>query len=90
MKIKYLLIFLFTINHFSFGQKNIWINTRISTTAGLIVSSDSQTPFLMRSLQYGTVPINSQLAYFSGSIKKKYDSLYTADKSSGNLIGAMK
>ena len=80
MKIKYLLIFLFTINHFSFGQKNIWINTRISTTAGLIVSSDSQTPFLMRSLQYGTIPINSQLAYFSGSIKKKYDSLYTADK----------
>lgn len=80
MKGKFLLLILYFTLQLTFGQKNIWVNTRISSTAGIITSSNAYTPFLIRSLQYGTVPTHCQILYLSGNIKKKYDSLYTADK----------
>lgn len=52
----------------------------ISTTIGGIISSDSTTPFLLRSNQYGLVPFNSGIGFINISINQNYDSLYTIDK----------
>lgn len=51
--------------------------TQIQTTMGTIISSDSITPFLLRSNQYGLVPSKSGIGYLNLSLKKEYDSLYT-------------
>jgi hypothetical protein len=51
--------------------------TQIQTTMGTIISSDSITPFLLRSNQYGLVPSKSGIGYVNLSLKKEYDSLYS-------------
>lgn len=49
----------------------------IQATLGTIVSSDSLTPFLLRTRQYGLVPLKSGIGYFNLSLRKEYDSLYS-------------
>ncbi|MCP9769399.1 hypothetical protein EGI22_15955 [Lacihabitans sp. LS3-19] len=79
MRIK--LFFLLTIiNNISFAQKEFFAKVNLSSKAGIILSSNAQTPFLIRSNQYGVVPLNSQVFYTSTQIKKEYDSLYTLQK----------
>ena len=51
--------------------------TPIQAMLGTIISSDSLTPFLLRSKQYGLVPVKSGFGYLNLSLKKEYDSLYT-------------
>lgn len=58
-----------------FAQE-VFKKTQIQTTFGSLISSDSTTPFLLRSNQYGLVPFKSGIGYFNVSIKKEYDSLY--------------
>ncbi len=70
-----LLLLLFQIG---FAQP-IFKKTQIQAALGTIVSSDSTTPFLLRSKQYGLVPVKSGIGYFNLSLKKEYDSLYTTN-----------
>jgi hypothetical protein len=58
-----------------FAQE-VFKKTQIQTTLGSLISSDSTTPFLLRSNQYGLVPFKSGIGYLNVSIKKEYDSLY--------------
>jgi hypothetical protein len=71
-----LYILLLLLSHSGFAQK-VLKKTKIEGTLGGIISSDSTTPFLLRSKQYGLVPLKSGIAYFNLSLKKEYDSLYT-------------
>ena len=48
-----------------------------SFSSGFIGSTTSNSPFLLRSNQYGLVPFKSNLAYFNVNIKKEYDSLFS-------------
>ncbi|WP_255048782.1 capsule assembly Wzi family protein [Lacihabitans sp. CS3-21] len=71
-----LFILLLLLFQTGFAQP-IFKKTQIHATLGSIVSSDSTTPFLLRSKQYGLVPVKSGIGYFNLSLKKEYDSLYT-------------
>ncbi len=71
-----LFILLLLIYQIGFAQE-VFKKIQIQTTLGSIISSDSTTPFLLRSNQYGIVPLKSGLGYLNISIKKEYDSLYT-------------
>ena len=70
----YILLLLLCQNGFA---QPIFKKTQIQATLGGIISSDSTTPFLLRSKQYGLVPVKSGIGYFNLSLKKEYDSLYT-------------
>jgi Capsule assembly protein Wzi len=52
----------------------------ISTTAGFLFSTAKNSPFLIRSNQYGVVPFESGIGYLNASIKHDYDSLFTINK----------
>lgn len=80
LKLSILILVLVLACNENFGQNKVLKNTRISTTTGIIVSSNGSTPILLRNLQYGTIPYKSQIVFFSGSVKKDYDSLYTIGK----------
>lgn len=71
-----LFILLLLLFQTGFAQ-SIFKKTQIHAMLGTIVSSDSTTPFLLRSKQYGLVPVKSGIGYFNLSLKKEYDSLYT-------------
>ena len=79
MKIKLLFIFQIFIVFLTNGQ-GILEKSQASFSSGFIVSTDSITPFLMRSNQYGLVPFKSNTAYLNANIHKEYDSLYTIDR----------
>jgi hypothetical protein len=53
---------------------------KLVASVGAIVSSDSSTPFLLRSNQYGLVPFESGMGYFNVNLRQNYDSLYTINK----------
>lgn len=54
--------------------------TRIESQLGFIASTSKTTPFLLRSNQYGLVPLESQVGFLSGNIRLEYDSLFTQTK----------
>ena len=54
--------------------------TRIESQLGFISSTTKNTPFLLRSNQYGLVPLESQVGFVSGNVLLEYDSLFTQSK----------
>jgi len=60
----YILLLLLCQNGFA---QPIFKKTQIQATLGGIISSDSTTPFLLRSKQYGLVPVKSGIGYFKFS-----------------------
>lgn len=75
----YILVFILTSSSLSFSQK--WLkNTRAYSTLGIVVGSDSLSPFLIRSNQYGTLLNTSNFLYVNSGLYKQYDSLYTVNK----------
>lgn len=62
------------------AQKFLFSRNKISLKSGLILSTGNYSPFLIRSNEYGLVPLKSQIGYFSGDVKLEYDSLYTQNK----------
>jgi hypothetical protein len=54
--------------------------TNIQGSIGGLVSSDITTPFLLRSNQYGLIPLKSGIGFLNLNIQQEYDSLYTINK----------
>jgi hypothetical protein len=63
-----------------FSQQKLLSVLRAEANSGLLVSTNNRTPFLLRAIQYGTVPLESQMLYLNTKLKKDYDSLYTIDR----------
>jgi Capsule assembly protein Wzi len=57
----------------SFSQ-NIFNNIKYQLEAGTYLSTSTQTPFWLRSNQYGIVPLESPILTFRGYANKEYDS----------------
>ena len=75
----YFLIAILFLPTLSKGQE-YFKKTRIESQLGFIASSSRTTPFLLRSNQYGLVPLESQVGFVSGSVRLEYDSLFTQTK----------
>lgn len=60
--------------------QNLLKKTSLTTSAGGIISTDTITPFLLRSNQYGLVPFKSGIGFFKVNLTHNYDSLYTINK----------
>jgi hypothetical protein len=66
-------------NSTAYSQK--WYKkAKLYSGVGFIGGTDSLSPFLIRSNQFGTLLNTSNFIYFNGGIKKQYDSLYTINK----------
>ena len=75
----YFLIAILFLPTLSKGQE-YFKKTRIESQLGFISSTSKTTPFLLRSNQYGLVPLESQVGFVSGSVRLEYDSLFTQTK----------
>ncbi len=49
-------------------------NTRYELESGIYISTSGQNPFLLRSNQYGIIPLESQFLTLRGATHKEYDS----------------
>jgi hypothetical protein len=72
-------LLLFLACGFTYSQKFLQ-KTNIQASIGGIICSDSTTPFLLRSNQYGLVPLQSGIGFLNLNFKQEYDSLYTINK----------
>lgn len=57
-----------------FSQTTLLSNTKYQLETGTYLSTSGQTPFWLRSNQYGIVPLSSPMLTFRGSAHKEYDS----------------
>lgn len=73
-------IFLFIFGSTDLSGQSFFKKTQKTAGAGFMASSSGQNPFWLRTNQYGTVPVNSNLFYVSGSIYQEYDSTYNLSK----------
>ncbi len=73
------IFFLITFPGIVYSQKFLK-KTEISSSTGFFISSDKVNPFLIRSNQYGLVPLKAGTLFLSGTIKKDYDSLFTINR----------
>ena len=62
----------------AFGQK-LLDGIKYQAESGVYISTSGKTPFLMRSNQYGTVPLENPIFTIAGSAYKEYDSTRSAD-----------
>jgi hypothetical protein len=70
----YIYICLLTlITTVGFSQSTYFKKNTLTTKVGVVTSSD-KTPFLLRSKQYGLVPLESNILYLNSSFVKPYDS----------------
>jgi hypothetical protein len=77
---KYISSFLLFLTFSSIYSQKFIHKTKIQASIGGIVSSDSTTPFLIRSNQYGLVPLKSGIGFLNFRIQQEYDSLFTIHK----------
>lgn len=69
----------------AFGQK--WLNgIKYHAESGAYISTSGKTPFLMRSNQYGTVPLENPVFTIGGSANKDYDSTRNAENQKMKLF----
>lgn len=69
----YYILLLLLIFNTCFSQ-NPFAPKKYQLESGLYLSTSGQTPFWLRSNQYGIVPLESQIATIRGSTYKEYDS----------------
>ncbi len=67
------LCFLCLYGNISFSQ-NVFNNTKYQAEVGTYLSTSGQTPFWLRSNQYGIVPLDAQFVTVRGAAHKEYDS----------------
>jgi Capsule assembly protein Wzi len=60
-----------------FFRANAQIKIQKEITAGFNLATNTNTPFLIRANQFGTVPFKSGVFFISPKIQKDYDSLYS-------------
>jgi Capsule assembly protein Wzi len=60
-----------------FFTANAQIKIQKEITAGFNLATNTNTPFLIRANQFGTVPYKSGVFFISPKIQKDYDSLYS-------------
>lgn len=70
----YIITFLLFLAYSSTYSQKFLQKTKIQASIGGIVSSDSSTPFLLRSNQYGLVPLKSGIGLLNFHILQEYDS----------------
>ena len=66
-------VFLYLFGNTCFSQ-DILTNVKYQLESGVYLSTSNQTPFWLRSNQYGIVPLKSQFLTMRGSAHKEYDS----------------
>jgi hypothetical protein len=66
-------VFLYLYGNTCFSQA-ILTNVKYQLESGVYLSNSNQTPFWLRSNQYGIVPLESQFITMRGSAHKEYDS----------------
>lgn len=66
-------VFLYLYSNTCFSQA-ILTNVKYQLESGVYLSTSNQTPFWLRSNQYGIVPLKSQFITMRGSAHKEYDS----------------
>ena len=78
-KIYIITVLLFLAYGSVYSQKFLQ-KTKMQASMGGIVSSDSTTPFLLRSNQFGLVPLKSGIGFLNFNIEQDYDSLSTINR----------
>jgi hypothetical protein len=73
IRILHITFFFFSCSYFCFSQ-TLFSNVRYQLETGTYLSTSGQTPFWLRSNQYGVVPLESQFVTFRGAAHKEYDS----------------
>jgi hypothetical protein len=66
----------FILNQVVRAQK-IFHGLKYDLKTGVIASSKTNTPFFLQANQFGLIPGQSGIIYFSGGFSKEYDSLFT-------------
>lgn len=74
----YKVILLFLASSSVLGQ-NFFEKIKYQAESGIYLSTSGKTPFLIRSNQYGTVPLENPIFTLRGSAFKEYDSTYNSD-----------
>lgn len=76
MPLVYKVIFLIFLTSFSVLGQSFFEKIKYQAESGIYLSTSGKTPFLMRTNQYGILPLESPILTLRGSAFKEYDSTY--------------
>lgn len=75
----YKAVFLLFLTSSSVLGQSFFEKIRYQAESGIFLSTSGKTPFLIRSNQYGIVPLENPILTLRGSVFKEYDSTYSSN-----------